>query len=350
MSGAVIAYRTDQLGSRLLNLLYAGAAAEELGYRTLTSWLPRKRHDDEYSLYDLYDQEGLGRAWPSLTAIDRRDAGSVAAALGVPIEEVAAAPKVRDVLSGGPGGWSLSANVVRHDETSNPSGAGRKTALAKHWRGVARKIGSRLPPHPAIARALDLFDASELGRCTAVHIRRGDFVDGWTDNGGYRADGLFALRDLSSEAEVNGLLRNFVAKYVPLDGIARAIQDAAPVLIFADRPSDRADLAERLSGRVIDVHGRLETARLTPLQRAFCELLLMSKAGKILAPRSNFSGAAALLGDVPAFVYTDERRADELWRDVEGFLAVSPLSPADRATLRLKLEVAFGSEFAPRLA
>ncbi|MDF3605505.1 hypothetical protein PE067_04685 [Paracoccus sp. DMF-8] len=139
-------------------------------------------------------------------------------------------------------------------------------------------IVANLPLAPRLRAALDRAkDAIEkLGRrdAAAIHVRRGDILDG-----------------------VPWSYRSWQAKYVPDEFFRHFVaQHDGPVLAFSDTPAAVTHLA-RGDPRILPVDRLLADQGLTLPERDALELLLMSRCTVIAAPVSSaFSTAAAMIG------------------------------------------------------
>ena len=146
--------------------------------------------------------------------------------------------------------------------------------VAEEIRGIAAGMALSGPLERALERARETIARAGGGRPVAIHVRRGDILDG--DPWSYSA---------------------WSAKYVP-DEFFRAFVAGTegPVIAFSDTPAAIAHLA-RGDPRVLAVAGLLGDGTLSPAERDLLELLLMAGCAEVAAPyQSAYSRAAGIIG------------------------------------------------------
>lgn len=265
---AILGFRKDRVGARLIGLLNVLRLRERFGEGSARfAWLSQP--DGPYP--DLTDPTEIFA--PAL----------VAAVMDV-------VPRIPDMA----GRESLTAAAVR----MRPDALAERLAQGARWhcdaafemvafqgerpaeivRQTAALVAA-LPLSAPLAQALDAamaqIGAVAPGPPAAIHVRRGDILDG--DPWSYAA---------------------WPSKYVP-DEFFRAYVETTtgPVLAFSDTPAAIPHLAQG-HPRIVPVAGLLADRGLTTAQQDVLELLLMARCAQVGAPSySAFSRAAQVMGD-----------------------------------------------------
>lgn len=258
----VYARRDDLLGSCLMNFAHAWGFAEKTGRRLTLNWLDRHSGRPDMPWSDIFGPtprfDVTSKLVPAVPAVRK-------------IPHTTAALSTYPALF-----YPHTSGILVDDEP--------KMVHTTRVRGLL----ATLQIHPAIIEACA--DVPTEGY-TAVHIRRGG--------------DLLAL--FSDPVNLERAASMFVKRYADVEAYRRCIesQTYGPLLIF----SNDAEEAERLiyaiphhSGRYVGLIPAL--SHLTPTQRDFAEMLLMSRCWKIIGTRSNYSAFAALMGGLhPTLVH-----------------------------------------------
>ena len=152
----------------------------------------------------------------------------------------------------------------------------RADAVARQVRGLTGSLALSPPLAAARAAARARLAAAGSGEPVAIHLRRGDILDG--DPWSWQA---------------------WPSKYAP-DEYYRAFLDGVggPVIAFSDTPAAITHLAAG-DPRIVPVGDLIEGQALTTAQRDVLEILLMADCARVAAPAfSAFSQAAHAVGGV----------------------------------------------------
>lgn len=281
---ALIGFRQDRIGARLICLLNVMRLARKFGIRGRYLWLSQP--DGPYP--ELVDPRHF--LTPEF----------VAAHIEI-VDEAPSRAGWQNVRAAAPGmnaaGFARALADGRRYECDAMSETVRfldedPAEVAAEMRAVAQN----LQLSPRLAQALDearrVIARAGGGQPIAIHVRRGDILDG--DPWSYSS---------------------WSAKYVPDEFFRIFIgRHRGPVIAFSDTPAAVAHL-RRGDARVLAADALLDTAALTPAERDLLELLLMAGCAEVGAPaQSAFSRAAAVIGDcrilpLPNGLTDAERRA-----------------------------------------
>ncbi len=341
--GTIIAFRRDLLGSRLINMLRAWQVARSVDYELVVLWPDKTPFlPGSYDFFDIFDREALATEHPDLRVVATYDPDVVSEACGLTREELKAAPDTIAAF-GADGQWDPGIRVAIHRSTAVPQ-------VAKAALGEFHELFASLPFHPRVAEAIQAVEPAEIGYSTAIHLRRGDFINGRViREDGVVQEGLFALSDLSDTDLLQDRINNYIMKYVPLSTICRICQKIPKVILFSDVSEDRRSLEHEFGNRLLDVHGALDAfSDLTPLQRAFCELVLMSRTGQILATKSNFSSSAAEIGAKRVIRAQKWMRAEEVIHDAGLHLENSGFDAEGKAMVLREIVRGYEKDFRRR--
>jgi hypothetical protein len=344
---AVIAYRSDLLGSRLLNLLHAWSFALASDRSLVLIWPDQTPfHPGSFGFHDIFDAEGLAEAAPDLTVIPSDEIGEINRRLGVNWSGLQDLPSVTS-LPGDPARWKEGPDAVLYRATGS---AWISPDAALRAREEAAALFRRLPLHPRIEAAMSAVSGFDLSAAAGFHLRRGDFVDGLAFADGRLIDsGLFARRDLQDRPHVTRGIISFVAKYLPDRVVHRLAAGAGrPVVFFSDVAEVRQSFERAHATAISQVHAILDDQDLTVLQRAMCDLILLSRTAAIFASRSNYSYLAALIGGVERILVHDQLLAMDAVDDVRTLISRSALSAEDRGALFQMLMREYQSVFTKR--
>ncbi len=298
MSTLIVAYRTDLLGGRLLNLMHGWRLARRLDaefvylWPYFTKWRAQSGYRDPVaSLSQLFDlaEHALARPELAFTAIDGlsvKAAVNRAEALELlpPVPDDAAAYAFAPTEDALRTYWPRAAFT---SATPLPV-AGEQPATV---RAEATALIRSLPLNQALSAALErVRQAADLAGAVTVNLRRGDIIDRVTAS----ASG--------SDVEVRKAAEVFVSRYAPEEAYVAALEEhvESPTLVFSDDPAAAASFAARRP-HAIDARALIApiAAELTPLQAHMLQLLVMSETQRVLGSGSNFAIAAAYFGGRP---------------------------------------------------
>jgi hypothetical protein len=168
-----------------------------------------------------------------------------------------------------------------------------------------RELFSRLIPSVQIRDALSaalawIGDPDFI----AVHIRRGDVIrdvkrklQGFVDSESGHGDPQAALDKLMNEEGLAKDLHNFVKRVSSMDAYIAAIprKSRAKVVVFSDTPEAAAEF-QSLLGETRPVLMSSFGTGLNNTQQAYLELLVLSKASRVISTASCFSRLACQCG------------------------------------------------------
>jgi len=211
---------------------------------------------------------------------------------------------------------------------------GRATAEDEKIFAHQRELFHLLTPHPAIREALAaVLEWLPSSKFCAVHIRRGDVLRGFKR----RLRRLQELRLHSQEspedffrrahkeAEVDAwatLLVRRVVSAAAYRAAIRAQKKIRSILIFSDSPKTAVRFQAKLSRSRVRLMESFPT-ELTTTQRAFFEILVLSRATTIVSTGSNFSQVACRLGGakfVDARLYSKPSSVERLFNKNFGLM------------------------------
>lgn len=260
----VYARRDDLLGGCLMNLAHSWGFAEKLGAKLMLNWVKDHPARPSMSYHEIFQAE----KFPVL--ITHLDTSGIHAV-----------PRSSQ--------WSVA--LKTHPEIFYPhtswvcvDGARKSDDEIR-----IRRLLNSLPIQPAVAWAVEAI-AVRHPTFTAVHIRRGDDI-------------LAVLRSDDRTEKFDRACSSFVKRYADLESYRRAVEAESdgPLLIFSNDSEDAWRFIALLpaSRHCIVVGDQSALDNLTPTQRDFAEMLLMSRATKIIGTRSNYSAFSRLLGGIP---------------------------------------------------
>lgn len=266
MKQRIHTFGNDLLGSVLMRLLSAWRLAEKLDAELICHWPEKTALRDGFRFADLFEGSPpftLSHAYPNLAGIPTlHDALD-----GVNIDPAKLAPE-----------FVYSSTGITLLPGENLQDARREA------RGLFNRLNLVAPIRNAIAE----IDASvPLKDSVAVHVRRGtDIVPP------LRAGGL-------PPAKEEAFVRGYVRAYVDLESYRRAVSalGSPKCFVFCPDPQDRAKIKHDIGGYTVDEFPTIQF--LAPLQQDLAEILVMSRTGRLLGVKSNYSGLATLLGDLP---------------------------------------------------
>ncbi|RJL15309.1 tetratricopeptide repeat protein [Paracoccus siganidrum] len=266
---AIIGFRKDRIGARLIGLLNILRLGRKFGLPARYVWLsePGGPYPE---LVDPREFLEAGFVADHIAVVDR------APDLSGRTDLMTLAPTINDAhmarrLAGGELFFSDIAFDVLHF-MGEPAPEARA--------GIAA-IAADLPLAPRLARALARAEnrlsrlvPGGLAQASAIHMRRGDLLDGdpWS-------------------------LGAWPAKYVPDEFFrAWAAGQEGAVIVFTDTPAAAHHMAAG-DRRIVPIDRLLDLEKLTATERDMLELLLMARCRRIGGPGgSAFSRAAASLG------------------------------------------------------
>ena len=327
----IICNRPDGLGPRLSNLLWTWRIARKLDARVLVFWPPMDSHyGEDVRAKDLFDTYELATHplrgelqivedaceahfrpnYLNLYRKTRHDPLDLVTML--PAERKSARPP--GVVIGWRGPFLMPAEAA-------------SKALAE-----LPPLFARLPVQPEIRVAVERTARHiDFAKTVAVHVRRGDIVDTmvsacaeWDPDAGEDEEilakriGAFLMRCAPLQTYVR-LIRPFLAQ-------------GFKVLFFSDTPEVADEISRRL-GRRMAMAQTFAPKDLSDIQRAFFELLLMSRCPVVIGAKSAFGTLAATVGG-GAFVDAQvDTQPNELIGAVWEHLEPQSLSAQVRATI-----------------
>ena len=306
-SDQIIGFRQDRIGARLVCLLNVMRLNRRFGLGGRFLWLsepqgPYPELADPALFFDgsfCRQQLEIVGAAPDLAAW--HNLGTVSAATGSTHFAERLARGERFLVD------AMVGNLRFVDESP--------AAVDREIREIAAGIRLARPLRRALRHARARLAEVGEGRIVAIHVRRGDILDG--DPWSYSS---------------------WASKYVP-DEFYRAFIAAGQgaVVAFSDTPAAVAHMAQG-DGRVIRVGALFDDPDLSVAQRDLLELLLMGGCAEVGAPiLSAFSRAASVVGGVrvvalPAMLPPGPRLAahdallDRVIRDPGSFFAPGDLA------------------------
>jgi hypothetical protein len=265
MKRRIHSFGNDLLGSVLMRLLSAWRLSEKLDAELTCYWPEETAQRSGFRFGELFEGDPpftLSDQYPDFHRLPRLDE----AVEGLTIDLAKLAPE-----------FVYSSTGIRLLP-------GEDLEVARQ---EARALFSRLKLLPQIVDAIAEIDSAvPLKDAMAVHVRRGsDIVP------------RLLLGDLPPGIE-NGHTRGYARMFVDLESYRRAIKDlgSPKCFVFCADDADRAQLKRDIDGYSVDEFRSIQ--RLAPLQRDLAEILVMSRTGRLLGPKSNYSGLARLLGDL----------------------------------------------------
>lgn len=260
----VYARRDDLLGGCLMNLAHSWGFAEKLGRRLFLNWMDDHPGRPRMPWSDIFQAPIVG-----FTQINLKE---TAEAYAMP-----RTPQWSNALA------TYPTIFYPHTSWVQVNGA---TKTADEIR--IRRLLNSLPIQPAVAWAVEAI-SSRCPKFTAVHLRRGDDI-------------LAILRSNDRTEKYDRACSSFVKRYADLETYRRAVEAESDgsVLVFSNDGGEAVRLKEMLPDRIVILaSAQHELTDLTPTQRDFAEMLLMSRATKIIGTRSNYSAFPRLLGGIP---------------------------------------------------
>lgn len=262
----VVGYRQDRSGARLIGVLDMIRLSRKFGVETRFLWLSQP--DGPYpELADpglffgrdlIADYIRIVTQAPDL--LDRNPLSSTA-------RRLRATQFDESLAAGGRFYGGAIIEVARFADETPADVAAELRAIM-----VDLPLAPRLAQ--ALAQARQMIAAVGQTDAAAIHVRRGDILDG--DPWSYRA---------------------WPSKYVPDEFFRQfAATHDGPVIAFSDTPAAVRHLAQG-DGRILAVDDLLAGLDLTLAERDMLELLLMAECRVIAAPSASaFSQAAAMIG------------------------------------------------------
>ncbi len=302
--------RDDRLGARLRNCLYALEFSQRIGAGLTINWAPTAgglgqeslaSDHDQYHFYDLFDKAGFGELHHD---VDVSNLCIAEYRSWLQTEGYAALSKV----GYHPLSYFNDAPHPRiHYDTTHPY------YFSQHPEpcGAVGPLFAKLPLHGAVASALESVETAwPLTDSLCLHVRRGDIME---------------ITRLSEErrAVLNKYrlfqARHFSFKYAPYEAYQRAIEELGAgktIVVFSDDAEVKERFASDYGDRCINYAAILDPLPLTPQQRDFVELLLISRCGESVGLRSAFVELATLISGQKLHSIHRYIDADILIRDV----------------------------------
>ncbi len=262
----IIGFRRDRIGARLICLLNVLRLSRKFGATGTFLWLsePDGPYPELADPCDFFAPDFVARhiriihEMPDLSG--RRNLNAAAPGLNV-------AGFAQTLAEGQRYGCDTMSEVARLMDEAAPDADAAIGA-------IAREIGLAPGLAAALAEARGKIAALGGGEPVAIHVRRGDILDGdpWSYTG------------WSTKFVPDEFFRAFIAR------------SEGPVIAFSDTPAAVTHLAQG-NTRVIPVGALFDSGALSPAARDLLELLLMAGCAEVGAPvQSAFSRAAAVIG------------------------------------------------------
>lgn len=260
----VYARRDDLLGGCLMNLAHSWGFAEKLGGLLTVNWMDHHPARPKMPWHEIFQRPPF--------EVRREE-------LHLDAPDVHTMPRTQQ--------WSnalATHPAIFYPHTSWVQVDGARKADDEI---TIRRLLNSLPIQPAVAWAVEAI-AARVGKFTAVHLRRGDDI-------------LAILRSDDRTEKYDRACSSFVKRYADLETYRRAVEaeSEGPVMIFSNDHEESLRLSIMLPRQIVYLSGQPELNHLTPTQRDFAEMLLMSRATKIIGTRSNYSAFPRLLGGIP---------------------------------------------------
>lgn len=328
--------RADRLGARLRNCLYALEFSERIGAALTINWAPTAdglgqenlaSDHDQYRFYDLFEQKGFTELHPGVDVSCLSVAEHMAWIQG---ESYAALSKIgyqpHSYFSNAPHSRIFYDTTHPYYFSQHPEPC-----------GAVGPMFAQLPLHEAVASALQRVETSwPLADSLCLHVRRGDIMEITRLNEDRRA--------VLNKYRL-GQARHFSFKYAPYEAYQRAIEelgDGRSIVVFSDDAEVKQRFARDYGDRCVNYAAILDPLPLTPQQRDFVELLLISRCGESVGLRSAFVELATLIGNRKLHSIHRYIDADILIRDVGDLIG--------RAESSEKLYTYILKEFSARFA
>ncbi len=263
---AIIGFRQDRIGARLICLLNVMRLSRKFGVPGRYLWLSQP--EGPYpELADPRDFLAPDFVAAHIDIVARPPGRTGLRNLPAVAPGMNSAGFARSLAEGRRYECDAMSEIIRFmDETEAEAAEGLRAAAAE------LALSPRLTR--ALARARRILAQAGGGQPAAIHVRRGDILDG--DPWSYSS---------------------WASKYVP-DEFFRAFVARAegPVIAFSDTPAAVEHLRQG-DPRLVPVHELLKAGALSAAERDLLELLLMAGCAEVGAPsHSAFSRAAAMIG------------------------------------------------------
>jgi hypothetical protein len=328
---AIVGFRQDRIGARLICLLNTMRLARKFGVRGRYLWLsqPAGPYPELVDPRHFLTPEFVAAHIEIVTETPLRTGlhNVRAAAPGMN-----SAGFARALAEGGRYECDSMSEVVRFiDEDA--------AAVAAEMRAVAQDLALSPQLRLALAKARHLIAAAGGGQPVAIHVRRGDILDG----------DPWSYSSWASKYVPDEFFRAFIARH---DG---------PVIAFSDTPAAVLHL-RRGDARVLPAAELLDTGALSAAERDLLELLLMAGCAEVGAPsQSAFSRAAAVIGGcrilaLPSGLPDQARRAgfdavlERVVSQPESFFAPGDLAQSAAYAAHHSVTVGRGSTLVDALA
>ncbi len=290
--------RKDGVGARLANLLWTWRFARGAGLRTICFWPPLP----SYYASNAGAQEVVDLASPRAAEL-KDELGIVD---GRPRDYFRPAFVELDYGKAlDPADYAVSASDIAGEETPRarvitsadrpPFREGETPAEVLE---DAKRVFARLPLPARIVDAVDsLAGQHDFGRLVAVHVRRGDIVEGLRT-----ACLAFGPDDLLPRSMLDRYTQHYLRGCAPtrtyLAIAKRFVETGHRIMFFSDTPSTASAFQKRFASDLLFA-ADLAPARLNSVQQALFEIVLMSRCSAIVATVSKFSTLASVIGGAP---------------------------------------------------
>ena len=321
--------RKDGIGARLINLAWTWRMAQAAGLKTLCFWPPLDPYYGEANgVGDLLDVFALATSDlnDELKIIDARPIECVHA------RPVTLSPDMRHdplayAVTPKTGRSSKSPPVPLIDSAMGPLLApGESAADATE---EVRALFARLPVTLRIRQALKAAEKSlGLHRVVAVHVRRGDIVETLR-----KACRHFTPAELEQGSVLDRYTEHFFRGCAPTSSYIRLVRpylrEGYGILFFTDTPVEAEPFKARFPYKLALAED-LAPKHLTGIQRAFFEILVMSRCHAIIGAKSAFSTLASLIGGIPIVDARGHTTAEEYLKSYKRAVRFDRLPPEAR--------------------
>ena len=314
--------RKDGTGARLSNLLWTWRLASQVGARTLVFWPPMDSYYGETTgVGDLIDIFELTTSplRHELQIVDGRPADAFTPEI-IDLDPAKACDVQR---------YLVDPSQIYRNKAAPPVPVIQTATGPLLMRGETRKAASaqagalfaRLPFRQTIRRPLKLVRrAHDMKSMVAVHVRRGDIIEVLQD-----ACAQFTPEARRSGSVFDRYTEHFFRCCAPVETYERVLrpllEQGKTILLFSDTAEMAAPFLERFGERVI-LASALAPPKLTGLQQAVFEVLLMGACPVIVGTKSLFGNLAAVLNGAYFIDVRNHATAEEFvsaYRQAIGF-------------------------------
>ena len=322
--------RKDGIGARLVNLIWTWRLARAAGLRTLCFWPPMDPYYGETTgAGDLIDLLALttGEFGDDLRIIDGRPVDYLIPETIQPSAEEPCDPSAWVYQPGAIRGVKAPPSPVIDTGIGPLLTPGEDPAAATE---EARYLFSRLPLKPRIEKSLKAVNKVQpLSRMIAVHVRAGDIVEVLRGAGQ-----SFTPEAMQPGSVLDRYTEHFFRGCAPHTAYLRLVRpfmkQGYGLLFFSDTPAAALTYEKRFQYKLVKARD-LAPTRLTDIQRALFEILMMSRCHAIIGTKSMFSTLASLVSGGAVIDARREATPEEFLRAYKRAVVFNSLGPEARA-------------------